>query len=194
MKKRSIKKNLKKKTTAVISLAMILTSQVSPFVQIARASPSMQPNKNMTLSSNNKVKLRIDPSYNYITSRYNEKVITISTKSGNTLSIEPLKEGSTFLNLVISNLENTFVQSFVINAVNAGKDGILDIGDIVNFLNISPSSAVASDVKKMLEGIDSRAFTNPTDNDSNLAPLIVSSPMITFDPNTNDFIPGYLDT
>ncbi|PQP85183.1 hypothetical protein C0Q44_12055 [Paenibacillus sp. PCH8] len=28
----------------------------------------------------------------------------------------------------------------------------------------------------------------------NLAPLIVSSPMITFDPNTNDFIPGFLDT
>ncbi|WP_186333861.1 hypothetical protein, partial [Paenibacillus xylanexedens] len=28
----------------------------------------------------------------------------------------------------------------------------------------------------------------------NLAPLIVSSPMITFDPNTNGFIPGYLDT
>ncbi|WP_181150953.1 hypothetical protein [Paenibacillus sp. PCH8] len=82
----------------------------------------------------------------------------------------------------------------MIKAVTAGTDGILDIGDIVNFLNISPSSAVASDVRMMLEGIESRAFSKPNDNGSNLAPLIVSSPLITFDPNTNEFIPNFLDT
>ncbi|WP_272037775.1 hypothetical protein, partial [Paenibacillus sp. JJ-100] len=144
MKKRLIKRNLKKKT-AVISLAMMLTSQVSPFIQLAKASPNVQFNKKVILSSNQEVKLRLDPSYNYIT-----------------------------------------------NVVNSGTDGIFDIGDIVNYLNNSPSSAVASDVRKMLERIDFRAFANSNNNDPNLAPLIVSSPLITFDPNRNKFDPHVL--
>ncbi|WP_308722843.1 hypothetical protein [Paenibacillus polysaccharolyticus] len=40
-------------------------------------------------------------------------------------------------------------------------------------------------------GINSRAFSNPSTPDSNLAPLIVSSPVLTFDPNSNLFYPGF---
>ncbi|MCM3133979.1 hypothetical protein M3629_14400, partial [Paenibacillus polysaccharolyticus] len=43
----------------------------------------------------------------------------------------------------------------------------------------------------MLMGINSRAFSNPSTPDSNLAPLIVSSPVLTFDPNSNLFYPGF---
>ncbi|WP_434750007.1 hypothetical protein [Paenibacillus amylolyticus] len=39
-------------------------------------------------------------------------------------------------------------------------------------------------------GINSRAFSNPSNPDSNLAPLIVSSPVLTFDPNENRFYPN----
>ncbi len=193
MKKRHNKRNIRKKTTAAISLAMILTSQVSPFVQIIRASPHPEPKENLHSISNNKVELKMDHSNNYIVSHNNsdnDNIIKVSTESGNSLSLEPLKKGSPFFNLIVSNIDNTFVQSFIVNNLNTGNDGILDIGDIVNFLNLSPSSAVASDVKNMLMGINSRAFSNPSNPDSNLAPLIVSSPVLTFDPNENRFYPN----
>ncbi|SDM99363.1 hypothetical protein, partial [Paenibacillus jilunlii] len=184
-------KSIKKKTTAVIYLAVVLTPQAAQYAQIAQAKPYIAPVKQITLPSDQKVNLNLDNSYNYKAKEYNGNVIKVTTDSGNTLSIEPLKEGSTFLTVELSDSVNTIVQSFVINIVDTGTDGILDVGDIVNHLRMFPSSAVVSDVTKMLEGIESRVFATSHTYVSNLSPVALSQPMIIFDAKEEAFVQSF---
>ncbi|MBY0010855.1 hypothetical protein [Paenibacillus typhae] len=184
------KGSLKKKTTAIIYLTMMLTPQVAQYAQIARSAPQVAPVKKITIPSNQKVQLNLDQDYSYKAPDYNSNVIKVSTKSGNSLSIEPLKEGSTFLTLELSNSHNTVVQSFVIDVVDAGIDGIIDVGDIVNYLNIFPSSAVVTDVRKMLENIEPRFVSADSNNQS---PEALSQPLVIFDPNQQKFVQTYSD-
>ncbi|WP_042203533.1 hypothetical protein, partial [Paenibacillus camerounensis] len=185
------KTSLKKKTTAIIYLTMMLTPQAAQYAQIARAAPHIAPVKKITIPSNQNVQLNLDQNYSYKTPDYsNNNVIKISSEAGNSLSIEPLKEGSTFLTLALSDSQNTVIQSFVIDVVDAGIDGIFDVEDIVNYLNIFPSSAIVTDVRKMLEQIDSRIITSAANNQP---PESLSQQLIIFDPNQQKFVQTYSD-
>ncbi|WP_341179389.1 hypothetical protein [Paenibacillus sp. FSL K6-1230] len=167
---------------------MILTSQVSQYGQIVRAAPYAEPVTSITLSSNQKVNFKLDQNHNYIGTQYQDDIIKISTEADNTLSIEPLQEGSTFFNLNIFNQQSTLVQPFVVNVVDAGEDGIVDIGDIVSYLDIVPPTVAKDDVRNMLGNIDYRVIS-PTGNQ---APLIMCQPLVTYNPNDDTFTPADL--
>ncbi|MFC4302248.1 hypothetical protein [Cohnella boryungensis] len=176
--KRKKRTGFAKKTTTMLSLVMALTPQLAPFVKAATSPSTPASVQYLTIPTNKKVIIDIGDQYGFNVGSYNQSIVRITTGAGNVLTIDPLKEGSTFLRLSVYDHVNSVTQSFVVHVIDAGGDSRLDIGDIAKYLNAYTSSTVVGDINSMLTQIQTGLMPIPALSSLNLPPVVSSSSSI----------------
>ncbi|MFC5528243.1 hypothetical protein, partial [Cohnella yongneupensis] len=174
--RRKISRGIARKTNIIVSMAMVLTQQISPFIHQASAKSSdYTPVTYLTIPIGKKFKMDIADQYILQANGYNGAIISITSSAGNVLTIEPLKEGSTFLSLTFNDNSGSVTQTFVINVVDSGADKTLDIGDIVKYLNANTSSLLVSDISNMLNNLGPVLYPASSSVVINYAPIALQS-------------------
>ncbi|MFD0672843.1 hypothetical protein [Cohnella sp. GCM10027633] len=146
-----------KKTKVAISMALVLSPQTAQIVRIASASAPTTGDTSIqyvTIPMNKKYRIDFGPEFDFDIDAYNSSIIKITTSSGNSITIEPLKEGSTYLSMQVYDSRSSKTHTFVIRVIDSGIDGRLDVGDIVKYIQTSSTAINAGDIRKLLNSVE----------------------------------------